>query len=66
METFKHTRAAYSFADFADFFGKSQTWTYRLYYKGKIKVIDGYGCRMIPASEVDKILSEAKDRDGLK
>tara|TARA_R100000808_G_scaffold2997_1_gene11137 strand:+ start:4509 stop:4694 length:186 start_codon:yes stop_codon:yes gene_type:complete len=48
MEIFKHTRVAYSFADFADIFGKSQTWTYRLYYKGKIKVIDGYGCRVTP------------------
>mgnify|MGYP003132677347 CR=1 len=51
MEIFKHTRVAYSFADFADIFGKSQTWTYRLYYKGKIKVIDGYGCRMIQAGK---------------
>tara|TARA_A100001515_G_scaffold21378_1_gene16208 strand:+ start:386 stop:571 length:186 start_codon:yes stop_codon:yes gene_type:complete len=59
----KHNRAAYSFKEFGELFGKSHTWTYRLSYAGKLKTIDGYGKRLVPASEVDRILNTAKDRD---
>mgnify|MGYP003120353848 CR=1 FL=1 len=59
----KHNRAAYSLKEFGALFGKSHTWTYRLTYQGKLKTIDGYGKKLVPASEVDRILNTAKDRD---
>ena len=59
-------RAAYNFKEFAELFGKSKTWTYRLTYEGKIKTIDGYGKKMVTASEVDRIINSAKDRDEIK
>jgi hypothetical protein len=59
----KHQRAAYSFKEFGQLFGKSHTWTYRLNYQGKLKTIDGYGKKLVPASEVDRILKNAKGRD---
>mgnify|MGYP001946355822 CR=1 FL=1 len=51
-------RVAYTFAEFADQFGRERTWTYKLAAKKKIKVIRGYGKAMVPASEVDRILEE--------
>ena len=59
----KHNRAAYSFREFGELFGKSHTWTYRLNYQNKIKTINGYGKKLVPASEVDRIINSAKDRD---
>lgn len=56
-------RQAYSLKEFGELFGKSHTWSYRLTYAGKLKTIDGYGKKMVPASEVERILNTAKDRD---
>ena len=57
------SRQAYSLKEFGELFGKSNTWSYRLTYAGKLKTIDGYGKKMVPASEVERILNTAKDRD---
>ncbi len=43
------------FAEFAEFFGKDRSWTYRLAEKNKIAVIKGYGCALVPASEVTRL-----------
>jgi hypothetical protein len=48
--------AAYTLADFAGIFNKNRSWSYRLAAKGKIKTIHGYGCTLVPASEVTRIL----------
>jgi len=45
--------------EFAAIFGKSQTWGYRQLYSGNVKAMTGYGRIMIPASEVERVLSEA-------
>lgn len=50
-------RAAYTFAEFANLFGKERTWTYRLANKKKIAVVKGYGSALIPASEVERLSS---------
>lgn len=52
-------KVALSPGEFAAIFGKSQTWGYRQLYSGKVKAMTGYGRIMIPASEVDRLLSEA-------
>jgi hypothetical protein len=52
-------RAAHSFKEFAAIFGKATGWTYRLEYAGKLKVIRGLGAKLVPHSEVDRLLSEA-------
>ena len=57
------SRQAYSLKEFGELFGKSHTWSYRLTYAGKLKTIDGYGKKLVPASEVERILNTAKDRD---
>jgi len=57
------SRQAYSLKEFGELFGKSHTWSYRLTYAGKLKTIDGFGKKMVPASEVERILNTAKDRD---
>jgi hypothetical protein len=56
----KIARAGFSPREFAEKFGKHPTWTYRLAYSGKIKVISDFGRLCIPASELDRILSAAK------
>ena len=53
-------RVAYTPKEFADLFGRSQTWGYRKIYDGTVKVITEHGRKLIPASEVDKILDSAK------
>jgi hypothetical protein len=57
------SRQAYSLKEFGELFGKSHTWSYRLTYAGKLKTIDGFGKKLVPASEVERILNTAKDRD---
>lgn len=59
-------RAALSPREFAELFGKEQTWGYRQIYSGKVKTITEYGRILIPASEVERILGEAGRYDGLK
>lgn len=52
-------RLTYSPAEFAELFGREQTWAYRQVYAGKVKVITQFGRIMIPATEVDRILESA-------
>jgi hypothetical protein len=59
MSDQKKQKVALSPGEFAAIFGKSQTWGYRQLYAGKVKAMTGYGRIMIPASEVDRVLSEA-------
>ena len=56
----KITRAGFSPREFAEKFGRHPTWSYRLAYSGKIKVITDLGRMLIPASEVDRLLDAAK------
>ena len=59
-------RVAFSPGEFAELFGKSQTWGYRQIYAGKVKAITEHGRILIPAAEVDAILKTAGIYDGLK
>jgi hypothetical protein len=52
-------RVGFSPREFAAAFGKSVTWTYRLIYQGKLRVVTDFGRMVVPASEVDRILSNA-------
>ena len=58
----KQTRAAYTMPEFAAFFGREQTWAYRMKYQGKIKVLPSAallgGGDMIPHSELERLLSK--------
>ncbi len=58
-------RVALSPKEFAELFGKSQTWGYRQIYAGKVKTITEYGRILIPAAEVERILGEAGIYNGL-
>jgi hypothetical protein len=49
-------RLTYSPAEFAELFGKSPTWTYRLLYANKIKAISGFGRTLVPRAEAERIL----------
>ena len=59
-------RVAYSPAEFAELFGKSQTWGYRQIYAGKVTAITQHGRILIPAKEVEKILESAGIYNGLE
>jgi hypothetical protein len=61
----EHQRVAFSPAEFAALFGKSQPWGYRQIYSGKIKAITEYGRIQIPAAEVERILASAGVYNGL-
>jgi len=54
------TRVGFSPREFAAAFGRHATWSYRLAYQGKIKVISHLGRLLIPASEMDRILASAE------
>jgi len=51
------SRAAYSPAEFAKRFGRSQTWAYRRLYEGAIDAVKIGGRLMIPAGEEQKLLA---------
>lgn len=59
-------RVAFSPGEFAELFGKSQTWGYRQIYAGKVKAITEHGRILIPAAEVNSILRTAGVYDGIK
>lgn len=59
-------RVAYSPGEFAELFGKSQTWGYRQIYQGKVKAITEHGRILIPAKEVEKVLESAGIYNGLE
>jgi hypothetical protein len=52
------TPAAYTLAQFAKLFGKNRSGAYRLEDDNKIRTIHGYGygCTLVPATEVARIL----------
>ncbi|TLD71494.1 hypothetical protein FEM03_08190 [Phragmitibacter flavus] len=52
-------RVAYSPGEFAELFGKSQTWGYRQIYGGKVTAITEHGRILIPAKEVERVLESA-------
>ena len=56
-------RAAYSPAEFAASCGKHPTWAYRLLYANKIRAITELGRILIPASELERVLSLAQPYD---
>ncbi len=66
MKTVKFDRVAFTPAEFAAMFGKSQTWGYRQIYAGKVKTITQHGRILIPAAEVERILAEAGIYNGEK
>lgn len=57
-------RVAFSPGEFAELFGKSQTWGYRQIYAGKVTAITEHGRILIPAKEVERILEKAGIYDG--
>jgi hypothetical protein len=57
-----HTRVAYTFAEFAELFGRDRSWAYRMAKGRGVRVVRGYGAMMIPASEVDRLLGEATEK----
>jgi hypothetical protein len=57
------SRAAYCPAEFAAACGRHPTWTYRLLYSGKIHAITELGRILIPASELDRVLTLAQAYD---
>ena len=52
-------RVAFSPGEFAELFGKSQTWGYRQIYAGKVNAITEHGRILIPAKEVERVLESA-------
>jgi hypothetical protein len=52
-------RAAYSPAEFAASCGRHPSWCYRLLYRGKIRALTDLGHILIPASELERVLSNA-------
>ena len=60
----KIDRAAYTPSEFAALFGREKTWTYRKFYAGKLKMIQGLGERLVPASEVDRLTAQATSISG--
>lgn len=56
------TRVAYTFAEFASFFGHERSWSYRMVKANRVRAVKGYGAMMIPASEVDRLIGEAAEK----
>jgi hypothetical protein len=56
-------RAAYSPAEFAASCGRHPSWAYRLLYSGKIRAVTELGRILIPASELERVLSLAQPYD---
>jgi hypothetical protein len=52
-------RAALSPCEFAKSFGKHPSWAYRLLYAGKIQAITQFGRILIPATELERVVSTA-------
>jgi hypothetical protein len=50
-------RAAYSPAEFAATCGRHPSWAYRLLYGGKVRALTDLGRILIPASELERVLS---------
>jgi hypothetical protein len=52
-------RAAYSPKEFAALCGRHSSWAYRLLYGGKVRALTDLGRILIPASELERVLSSA-------
>jgi hypothetical protein len=61
-DTIQSLRHGYSLAEFAGMYGKSTIWAYRQYYAGRLKVIEGFGARIVPYSEVVRLEQSAAAR----
>jgi hypothetical protein len=59
-------QVAYTLAQFAKLFGKNRSWAYRLAASGKIKTINGYGCSLVPATEVDRLTGADNNMEGVR
>ena len=59
-ETQSVIRAAYSPAEFAATCGRHPSWAYRLLYADKIRAVTELGRILIPASELERVLSLAQ------
>lgn len=53
-------RAAYSPAEFAASCGRHPSWAYRLLYANKIRAVTELGRILIPATELERVLSLAQ------
>jgi hypothetical protein len=56
-------RAAYSPAEFAATCGRHPSWAYRLLYANKVRALTELGRILIPASELERVLSRAGPYD---
>lgn len=54
-------RAAYSLEEFSQMLGHNRAWGYRMAKDNRIRVIRGYGKALVPASELERILSGEED-----
>ena len=50
--------------EFAALFGRHYTWAYRQIKEGRVKVVTGTGRILIPRSEVDRLLDQARHYTG--
>jgi hypothetical protein len=55
----QYGRTACSPAEFAASFGRHPSWAYRLLHDNKLKAITELGHILIPASELERVLSQA-------
>ena len=60
----QHEKPVYTVAECAALFGRHKSWTYRLIYAQRIKLIHQFGKMMVPASEADQILGAATHYKG--
>ncbi len=58
-------RVAFTPAEFAAGFGRSETWGYRQLYSGRVKAVQISGRLLIPKSEIDRLLAEAAIYNGM-
>jgi hypothetical protein len=59
-------RLAYEPGELGRLFGrKSRTWGYRLCYRGLVKTVRIMGRMFVPRSEVEKLVSNPAEYDGL-
>ncbi len=63
MQPTTQHRAAYSPAEFAASCGRHGSWAYRLLYAGKLKAVTQLGRILIPATELERVLSLAEPYD---
>jgi len=63
MQTQITQRLAFTAAEFAAAFGRHPSWAYRQLYAGKVHAISELGRTLIPASELERVLSHAAAYD---